>query len=239
MPFARTYTDEQFLQAIKDSKYMGETLRRLGLTEGSRQSANKLLKKLKPDISHWIDANVLKLSNFKTGLVEIPLEEILVKNSKYTYSDLKGKLIKNKLLEDKCSECGLKDQWNGKLLVLQIDHINGEHDDNRIENLRLLCPNCHSQTDTFCGKHKSTRLPKCNYCDALVRDKRSKTCKDCYQKYDRLSNWPTNEKLIEMLNENTFKEISQLLKINESSIRKRVYKRGLDSSIIRCKKKGN
>jgi hypothetical protein len=48
--------------------------------------------------------------------------------------------------------------WNNKGLVLQLDHINGVHNDNRVENLRILCPNCHSQTDTFCAKNikKST-----------------------------------------------------------------------------------
>lgn len=55
-------------------------------------------------------------------------------------------------MEYRCSICGNTGEWNSKKLVLQLDHINGIHNDNRIENLRLLCPNCHSQTDTFCGK---------------------------------------------------------------------------------------
>ena len=63
-------------------------------------------------------------------------------------SYLKKKIIKNNLLEYKCSECGLKDSWNFKPLCLQLDHINGIRYDNRIENLRFLCPNCHSQQIT-------------------------------------------------------------------------------------------
>jgi len=55
------------------------------------------------------------------------------------------------LLEYKCSICGIN-TWLNKPLTLQLDHINGDNRDNRIEILRLLCPNCHSQTDNFCGK---------------------------------------------------------------------------------------
>ena len=62
-------------------------------------------------------------------------------------------IIKNKLLELKCEVCGVK-EWNGKKLSLHLDHINGENGDHRLENLRFLCPNCHSQTDTYAGKNK-------------------------------------------------------------------------------------
>jgi hypothetical protein len=53
----------------------------------------------------------------------------------------------------RCELCGMADEWHGSKLTLEIDHINGRHNDNRPENLRLLCPNCHSQTETFCGRN--------------------------------------------------------------------------------------
>ena len=66
---------------------------------------------------------------------------------------LKERLVKEKYLEYKCAECGIT-EWNGKPLSLHLDHINGINNDHRIENLRFLCPNCHSQTNTYAGKNK-------------------------------------------------------------------------------------
>lgn len=85
---------------------------------------------------------------------------MLVENSKTNRGSLKKRLIKAGLLKTECYECKLGTVWNGKNLVLVIDHINGVHNDNRIENLRLLCPNCNSQTETFSGKNKKTYLGK-------------------------------------------------------------------------------
>ena len=75
-------------------------------------------------------------------------EEIFCENSSYDRKDLKKRIISQNLLDVKCSECGIID-WNGKPLTLQLDHINGVNKDNRIENLRFMCPNCHSQTSTW------------------------------------------------------------------------------------------
>ena len=86
----------------------------------------------------------------------IPLSEILVENSTYTnIARLKVRLLREGLLAAKCygEDCGLT-EWKGKPISLQLDHINGDKLDHRIENLRLLCPNCHSQTDSFAGKNK-------------------------------------------------------------------------------------
>jgi 5-methylcytosine-specific restriction endonuclease McrA len=67
------------------------------------------------------------------------------------------KLIKkHELLPPQCSECGISAKWNGKPMTMQVDHINGNSRDNRIENLRRICPNCHSQTDTYGAKNRST-----------------------------------------------------------------------------------
>lgn len=76
-----------------------------------------------------------------------PLAELLASSSN-SRTNVKRRLIRAGLLENRCEECGLSD-WLGERLTIQIDHINGVKDDYRLENLRMLCPNCHSQTDTY------------------------------------------------------------------------------------------
>ena len=83
-----------------------------------------------------------------------PMSEILVKNSKYLNRyRLKIRIVNEGYLEYRCIECNNIGEWNGKILSLHLDHKNGINNDNRIENLRFLCPNCHSQTDTYAGKN--------------------------------------------------------------------------------------
>ena len=83
------------------------------------------------------------------------LKTILVKNSTYTNrTALKKRLVDEKILPYRCAICGNEGEWNSYPLILQLDHINGINNDNRIENLRFLCPNCHSQTTTFSGRNR-------------------------------------------------------------------------------------
>ncbi len=82
------------------------------------------------------------------------LSEILVCNSTYTnIAKLKERIIKAGILEYRCECCGNKGVWNGQKLTLQLDHKNGDHTNHSINNLRFLCPNCHSQTETFAGRN--------------------------------------------------------------------------------------
>lgn len=82
-------------------------------------------------------------------------EVLFVENSSYGNELIKSRIIEDRLIEYVCTECGLKDNWNGKIIILDLDHINGINSDNRLENLRFLCPNCHSQTPTYKGRNKN------------------------------------------------------------------------------------
>ena len=74
-----------------------------------------------------------------------------------TSSGMRKRLLEQGLLKEVCGICGIGKVWNGKPLTLQLDHIDGNNDNNTLENVRLLCPNCHSQTHTFAGKNKSRK----------------------------------------------------------------------------------
>ena len=91
----------------------------------------------------------------------IPLEVLLVSDRHKTARyHLKNRLLRVGVLKRECAICGIT-EWQGKPLAFDLDHINGINNDNRLENLRILCPNCHSQTETHAGKnnlHKKKRL---------------------------------------------------------------------------------
>ena len=84
---------------------------------------------------------------------ELSNNEIFKENSNVARHVVKRRIIRDKLIPYKCELCGNNGTWLDRALVLQLDHKNGVNNDNRLENLRFLCPNCHSQTETFSGKH--------------------------------------------------------------------------------------
>jgi 5-methylcytosine-specific restriction endonuclease McrA len=82
----------------------------------------------------------------------IPLEKILVQNSTFQTNKLRLRLLNEGIKDHQCEECK-REAWNGKPIPLELDHINGVCNDHRIENLRLLCPNCHAQTEHYRGRN--------------------------------------------------------------------------------------
>lgn len=154
----------------------------------------------------------------------IPLNEILTENSSYNRSRLKKRLLENNLLKNQCYECKILPEWNGKSLVLQLEHKNGINNDNRLENLELLCPNCHSQTETYAGK--KTKKPEniCYVCGKSGLSQGSKRHLSCSFKRKEKIDWPSLEELNTLADKFSYAEIGRQLGVTGNAVSKRIKK---------------
>lgn len=145
-------SDEEFKNIVQNAKSYSDCLRALGLTPRGGSSSDILKKRIQE-----LNCSIDHFHNDKSqsSRAVYSLEEICVENSSYAnISRLKTRLIKEGKLEYKCACCGNTGEWLGQKLTLQLDHINGKNNDHRLSNLRFLCPNCHSLTETYAGKNK-------------------------------------------------------------------------------------
>lgn len=136
------YYDWETIQHFYNDHTKLETLEKFSIKVWSWNSA------IKRNVLLVKDEDKLKASKY----VKKPIEDYLVNPSYMDSTHLKKRLLTENLLKAECSICKTTD-WCGKPLTLHLDHINGVHHDNRLDNLRVLCPNCHSQTDTYCGRN--------------------------------------------------------------------------------------
>jgi hypothetical protein len=152
----KKYPEDELVEAIKTSRSIRQALMKVGIAPygGNYATVRMLIKKYDIDTSHmmgwgWNKGDTLGLA---TGYT-IPLEMILVEDSSYTNtSRLRARLIAAGLKNAVCEKCGLT-EWNSEKISLELNHINGDRFDHRIDNLQLLCPNCHAQTHTYRGKN--------------------------------------------------------------------------------------
>ena len=145
-------TNEEFIVIVNNANSYSDCLRALGLgTKGgsSTDILKRRIKELNLSVDHF--NNIKKQS----ATARYSLDEILIENSSYaSISRLKIRLVNEGYLEYKCTICGNIGEWLNRPLALQLDHINGINNDHRLGNLRFLCPNCHSQTESYSGRNK-------------------------------------------------------------------------------------
>jgi hypothetical protein len=149
----RSWDEEELVAAVAASDSVSDVIRQLGYTPngGMHRMVLSYIRSAGLDTSHFTGTRWAR----GRRLPKRPLEEILVENSTYRgNSTLRRRLVEAGLLAAECAHCGLT-TWRGEQLPLHLDHINGDHTDNRLENLRILCPNCHALTDTWCGRNRA------------------------------------------------------------------------------------
>jgi len=143
-------------ESIKTSTNRGEVLVKMGLRKagGNYNTIQKYIKQYNIDISHFIppfSSYVAMVNSVKKNARKN--EDIFCENSSVCRSVVRSRIIRDSLIEYKCRDCGITTIWNNKKITLQLEHINGVFNDNRLINLCWLCPNCHSQTDTYTGRN--------------------------------------------------------------------------------------
>ena len=149
----RKYTDDEFCQAVKSSTSIRGVLQKLGLVEagGNYSAAKQRITSLRLDASHFHGKGWRKGSSKPVKAAE-GIDQFLVSSRYCRSSHLRIRLLQENLKQAKCEMCG-NTEWLGQPIPLELDHVSGDKSDNRLENLRLLCPNCHALTPTYRGKN--------------------------------------------------------------------------------------
>lgn len=158
--FIDTVSDEDFIKIVENSHHIYQVGDKLGYT------SNSTYGKIGKEIRQRMASLNVKLNTVKT--VNLDSYE-----ADCYHTSIRRKVIRDKTIKYACAICGNTGSWLNKPLVLQLDHINGNASDNRLKNLRFLCPNCHTQTPTFGNKNKMIRTK------ADRHSHYNKECKQC------------------------------------------------------------
>lgn len=152
----RSWTTDQLNSAVKSSTSFRQVIKKLGLREagGNYFQLKKYVEELSLDTSHFRGPGWSKGLHFSFK-PKVPLEKVLIQNSYFQSYKLKNRLFNEKLKTPKCEECGWAKTAESGRLPLEIHHINGDVHDNRLENLIILCPNCHSLKPTHRGCNRN------------------------------------------------------------------------------------
>lgn len=158
----RSWNNADLAKAVSSSGSYRQVLMKLGLRAagGNYEQVKKYIKELGLNVNHFHGKlwNKGKKMNFTP---RINLKNILIKNSNFQSHKLKNRLFTAELKQQKCEICGWNKQSKDGRIPLELDHINGDRHDNRIGNLRILCPNCHSLQPTHRGRNiKKVRVAK-------------------------------------------------------------------------------
>jgi hypothetical protein len=228
------YSEEEAKAAVAASLCYTEVLRRLGMRAagGNHRTIRKYVEDIWRIPTDHFDPDVAR----RAPGPRVPLALVLVEGSGYQRRALKRRLYEVGLKQRCCELCGQGEIWNGRRMSLILDHVNGVWNDNRLENLRIVCPNCNATLDTHCGKllRKPRERGSCELCGAEFEKKyrRQRFCsRRCgvrrtsaaHRRVER----PPYERLMSEIEETSYLAVGRKYGVSDNAIRKwvRAYER--------------
>ena len=229
----KKYTKQELQSFLDQSESLQSFMSKMGYSTSAgsnTQTAHYIIEKYNLDLSQLqINRNnaiIKKKKKRKKNKEE--LEKYFVSHSTLKRYNIRKIIIANNLIPYVCSFCGNDGHWLDKTLALELDHINGINNDNRLENLRWLCPNCHAITDTYCGKNiknKSEKIEnRCEICGQVI-SKRAKKCIKCYHQTELYKEQHSKEcpvdrqKLKDLIRNHSFLSIGNMYNVSDNAIR--------------------
>jgi hypothetical protein len=212
------WNSSKLKQAAQKSECFSDICRYIGIPVHGRtfDTIRNELKRQKISIQHFKSHS--QLAKERAGIqTKWNAVDIFVENSP-SPGAVKKRVKREHLLDYKCAICGLLPVWNGMPLTLQFDHINGKHADCRIENLRWLCANCHTQTSTYCGKSSYKKIRPSDINPEWRHQDRPST---------RKTEWPDKQTLEKLIETTSWTAMGRMFGVSDNAVRKWARRYGL------------
>jgi transposase len=227
VPRSVAFTEPQLREAIAASVSLADAIRRIGLrpSGGNHVTVRRYAERWRIPIEHLRIGGTYP----RGGRKPTPLEEVLVRGSTYHRAGLKRRLYETSLKTPLCELCGQSEEWRGSRMALILDHVNGDATDNRLANLRIVCPNCNATLATHCGRNKPRGRPAipCLQCGDSFRPRKqdqrfcSQACSSAHTgRLSRRADRPPLEVLLSLVAAEGYEAVGRHFGVSGNAIRK-------------------